>query len=247
MRLVILIFLLTFTLVSIRAQTQLLKGKVVDTESGNGVPFASISMINKNAGIGAKENGAFEFRVSQNDTLEITSIGYKPLQYIIDLKETDFNRQILFKLDPTVYDLDSIQVIQLTNGFYLKKPTFDTLDLGFYNPSIIRDWDKMQTLPVGNGEAGMVITGFLNAFDKDLQQRKILRKIRQAEAFKKERQAEREKYFNKDLVKRVTRIDDRVIDEFMEYCNFLDGQIIGKTEYEVTLLILEKYKTFLWR
>ena len=92
-----------------------------------------------------------------------------------------------------------------------------------------------------------MITGFLNAFDKDLQQRKILRKIRQAEAFKKERQAEREKYFNKDLVKRVTRIDDRVIDEFMEYCNFLDGQIIGKTEYEVTLLILEKYKTFLWR
>lgn len=228
-------------------QNELLKGKVVDTESGEGVPFANILVKNKNAGVGAKENGSFEFRVDSNDTLSITSIGYKPLMFVINLEELDLTEQILFKLEPTTYELDSVQVIHLTENFYLRRPTLDTLDLGLYNPSQIRDWDKMQILPAENGEAGFVITGFLNDFDKDLQQRKDLKKIKEAEAFKKQRKAEREQYFNKALVKRVTRIDDRVIDEFMEYCNFLDGQIIGKTEYEVTLLILKKYKEFLWR
>ena len=48
----------------------------------------------------------------------------------------------------------------------------------------------------------------------------------------------------KDLVRRVTRIDERVIDEFMDYCNFLDYEIIGKSEYEITIIVLKKYQAF---
>ena len=247
MRFFILNMLFFLSLTTLLGQNKILKGKVVDKESGIGVPFASISVVNKNTGVGAIESGSFELEVSQNDTLRITSIGYKPLLFVVDLEEIESKGQILFELEPKIYELGAVQVIHLTDDFYLKKPKLDTLDLGLYKPTQPIDWDKMQFLPVENGEAGFMITGFLNDFDKDLQQRKVLKKIKQAEAFGKQRQAEREEYFNKVLVKRVTRIDDRVIDEFMEFCNFLDGQIIGKTEYEVTLLILKKYKEFLWR
>ena len=51
----------------------------------------------------------------------------------------------------------------------------------------------------------------------------------------------------KGLVRRVTRIDEHVIDEFMDYCNFLDYEIIGKSEYEITIIVLKKYQAFLRR
>lgn len=227
-------------------QETTLKGKVIDAKTGYPVPYASVLIKNKGKGIGATGEGKFNFRVEKQDTLQISSVGYETLVFSLN-NSLDYSFEIIFKLAPKVYDLDSIQVIQLTDNFYLKKPTFDTLDIGIRKPSIVTDWNEIQTLPVNNGEMGFIISGFLNDFDKSIQQQRIINQFKKSDEFTKKRLAEREKYFNKVLVKRVTRIDDRVIDEFMEFCNFLDGQIIGKTEYEITLLILEKYKTFLIR
>ncbi len=227
-------------------QERQLRGKVIDAQTGNPVSYASVLIKNKGRGMGATGEGKFKFNITLNDTLQISSIGYETLTLPIT-EQLDLTEEQIFKVFPTVYDLDSIQVIQLTDDFYLKRPKFDTLDLGLPKPSIIRDWNQIQTLPLTNGEAGIVITGFLNDFDKNIRQQRIINAFEKADQFTKERITKREKYFNKDLVKRVTRIDDRVIDEFMEFCNFLDGQIIGKSEYEITLLILEKYKAFLVR
>lgn len=229
-------------------QEESLRGKVIDAKTGFPVPYASVLIKNKSRGIGATGEGKFRFPIENGDTLQISSIGYETLTLSLNFDEIDFSKENIFKLSPTVYELDSIEVIQLSDDFYLKRPKRDTLSLGIYKPSQIRDWNKIQTIPyMQNGEIGMVITGIFNDFDKKIQQEKIIKAFEESEAFKIKRQEEREKYFNKELVKRVTRIDDRVIDEFMEFCNFLDGQIIGKSEYEVTLLILKKYKAFLIR
>ena len=218
----------------------------MDAKTGYPVPYASVLVKNKGKGIGATGEGKFGFPIELTDTLQISSIGYETLTFSLN-DSLDYSTEIIFKLAPKVYDLDSIQVIQLSDNFYLKKPTFDTLDIGIRLPSVVRDWNEIQTLPLTTGEAGIVITGFLNDFDKSIRQQRIINEFEKADEFTKKRLAEREKYFNKDLVKRVTRIDDRVIDEFMEFCNFLDGQILGKSEYEMTLLILERYKAFLIR
>lgn len=247
MRLALTLIIFSFICTSAMSQEERLRGQVINGKTGLPVPYASVLIANKGKGMGATDKGKFNFLIENGDSLRISSIGYETLTLLINFEELDLSIENKFELQPTVYELDSIEIMQLSDNFYLKKPKLDTLDLGFYNPRYIMDWTEINTLPNTNGLAGFTITGILNSFDKDLKQKKIINEFKKSEEFKKQRQAEREKYFNKELVKRVTRIDDRVIDEFMEFCNFLDGQIIGKTEYQVTLLILKKYKEFLVR
>ncbi|WP_420385043.1 carboxypeptidase-like regulatory domain-containing protein [Roseivirga sp.] len=248
MKFVLIIFFFLASSLMVQAQTERLSGKVVDAETGFPVPYASVLVSNKGQGIGASVDGRFQFRVEKGDTLQISSIGFETLSIALNFDEIDFSETVIFKLKPAAYELDSIQVIQLTDNFYLKRPKFDTLDIGIRIPKNVTDWNEIQVDPVvKNGEIGFVISGVFNDFDKRIQQSRIINEYKKSKEFQDKRQAEREKYFNKKLVKRVTRIDDRVIDEFMEFCNFLDGQIIGKSEYEITKLILEKYKAFLRR
>lgn len=247
MRILLVFYLSLFTAISSLAQNDLLKGKVIDSETGFPVPYASILLVNKNQGMGANNEGRFQFKIDSGDTLQISSIGYETLTLALIPNELDLSKVNTFKLKPAVYELDSVEIYELSDNFYLKKPKRDTLDIGLVLPEKVRDWNQMQTLPLKTGDAGIVITGIFNDFDKSIKQQRIINEFNKAAEFAKQRQAERERYFNKELVKRVTRIDDRVIDEFMEFCNFLDGQIIGKSEYEITLLILKKYKEFLVR
>lgn len=247
MRILLILCLFFFTAIASLAQSDLLKGKVIDAETGFPVPYASILLVNKSQGMGANNEGRFQFKIESGDTLQISSIGYETLTLAFIPSELDLTKVNIFKLKPAVYELDSVEIYELSDNFYLKKPKRDTLDIGLVLPEKVRDWNQMQTLPLKNGDAGIVITGIFNDFDKSIKQQRIINEFNKAAEFAKQRQAERERYFNKELVKRVTRIDDRVIDEFMEFCNFLDGQIIGKSEYEITLLILKKYKEFLVR
>ena len=45
----------------------------------------------------------------------------------------------------------------------------------------------------------------------------------------------------------ITGIDDRVIDEFMQFCRFTDNFILNSSEYQLTVGLLDRYKSFLRR
>jgi hypothetical protein len=59
------------------AQT-ILNGKVVETSTGNSIPYASIGLVKQNAGTNANENGEFKISCSwpDGDSLVISCIGY---------------------------------------------------------------------------------------------------------------------------------------------------------------------------
>jgi hypothetical protein len=89
-------FLTSFSLFS---QQVFIKGKIVDSESGQGVSFAHIGICGKSIGTVANDNGDYEFRIPDSaigDTLCATSIGYKtyklPVKELIGL--LDFNIQL---------------------------------------------------------------------------------------------------------------------------------------------------------
>ena len=224
------------------------KGKVIDADKNTAVAFASIKIVDQGSGVASDEKGNFSFAARVGEQIRVSSIGYHPQMLIITEDYLNTEEVILIRLLPKTYELDSIEVIQLRDNFYLKKPIWDTLDIK--NPYLSRtprNWDNVNTIGNTDGSAGFAITGFLNSFDKDLQQRKYLQRIKEAQKFREERKVELEKRFNKAMVKRITRIDDRVIDEFMTFCDFRDGVILRSTEYELTKLILEKYRLFLLR
>lgn len=195
-----------------------------------------------------KPNGQFSFQALLNDEIKISSIGYQEYVFMITEEFKDLDEPFKIDLTPRTYLLDSVEVIHWSDQFYLKRPIWDTLK--FDNPFQTdnpTDWTKTNIIPNSDGNAGFTITGFLNSFDKDLRQKKYLQRFKEAEKFQLERKAQLERKFNKTFVKEITDIDDRVLDEFMAFCNFRDGEILRATEYELTLMILRKYEAFLIR
>jgi hypothetical protein len=244
--------ILLFLILSFKALGQqdsfVFKGQAIDAETKEGIGFATVLLTNKNKGTATDNKGDFIIQVETGDILRLSSVGYHAQVIIITAEFKESKEAIPIFLLPKTYELDSVEVIQMSDNFYLKKRVWDTLTIN--NPYLganPRDWGKTNVLPNTNGLAGVTITGFLNSFDKDLQQKKYLQRFAEAEKFKTERKAALEKKFNKTFVKAITGIDDRVIEEFMEFCDFRDGVILRSTKYELTVLILEKYKQFLMR
>jgi len=224
------------------------KGQVLDADKKTAVAYASIKLVDQNKGVASDESGYFTFEAQIGDQIRISSIGYHPQIFIITEAHEQEEQVIQILMLPKTYELDSVEVFQLRDNFYLKRPIWDTLKIE--NPYLTNDpinWGKTNTFGNTDGTAGITITGFLNSFDKDLQQKKYLQRFSAAERFRKEREVELARRFNKEIVKNITRIDDRVIDEFMAFCDFRDGVILNSTAYELTIKILEKYKLFLKR
>ncbi|MDP6908409.1 MAG: hypothetical protein QF371_02835, partial [Flavobacteriales bacterium] len=75
---------------------------------------------------------------------------------------------------------------------------------------------------------------------KDAKMRQELHRL---EA-KKEKHRYNYTKFNEEIVQRITGFEDAVLSEFMDYCNFSEAQIYRYTEYELTVAILNKQKSF---
>lgn len=224
-----------------------LRGQVADDETLQPVMFATVLVANRNKGVATNEQGAFEFPVQLRDSIKITSIGYEPVSFIItEALMNDYPDGLFIRLKEGTYLLDSVVVTDYSKDFYLKRPERVAIDLGFVDPNSPKtDWSKPQ---LGTAEGGgMAISGLLDLLDPKAIERKKLNVLLAARD-----KAERQKSavgakFSKEFVKRVTRIDERVIDEFMEFCNFYDIEVLMASEYQLIQKVLNRYDAFLRR
>jgi len=102
-------FLISFNLYS---QQVFVKGKIADSESGEGVSFAHIGICYKSIGTVANDNGDYEFRIPDHaldDTLCATAIGYETFKIPVSELKGLFNFDI--QLNPQTSILDNILII----------------------------------------------------------------------------------------------------------------------------------------
>jgi len=102
-------FLISFNLYS---QQVFIKGKIADSESGEGVSFAHIGICYKSIGTVANDNGDYEFRIPDHvldDTLCATAIGYETFKIPVSELKGLFNFDI--QLNPQTSILDNILII----------------------------------------------------------------------------------------------------------------------------------------
>lgn len=225
-----------------------LKGRLFDQETLKPIPFASILILNKSKGVASSSEGRFSFPVSLGDSLKISFVGYA--DYFLEITEAirDQEEPLSIFMKTEALELGTFEVFGLSEDFYLRRKKLDTLK--FELPFNISEFPLIgppdEFVPPSYQQFGISISIF-NIMEKKPQQARVIRAMKAAESFQKQRKAQRDAVFNKEIVKRITRIDDRVIDEFMDFCNFLDGELIGKSDYEIAVKILNKYKAFLKR
>lgn len=154
----LLLFILTFFCLHTYSQSkrEIIYGKVLD--STQTISNAHIININTSQGTASDEKGAFKIYAKENDSLRITSIGYKTK--IVILKPTNFGiakNEIL--LEKTIYELDEIFVKNhnLTGSLELdtKKTPKDTV--GELVRNMVKsiqnlDYNAIINMPIGKDE-----------------------------------------------------------------------------------------------
>lgn len=248
---VFLISILSLVAASVFAQqdsTFIVKGKLLDAETKEPVPLATVLIVNKQTGTSGNNLGEFELPVNIGDEIKFTSIGYEPVSLMVteDLRMSIDKEPLVLFMIPAVYELDSVVVFHIGEDFYLKRKKGEPVEIvGLPKPTgKPRDWSKPQVIVDGGG---IGIYGLLNVFDKKLQQQKKVRKLQAAIDYRKKREEQLNAVYNKQIVKRITGIDDRVIDEFMEFCDFTEGELLTYNEYQITARLLNRYQAFLRR
>lgn len=97
------------------ANAQRLTGKVSDVESKNSIPYASVGLLHKNAGVVADSNGLFSLNLesfSESDTLRISAIGFEEQNFLVAHCKTYFINDGIFNFElvPKVKDIDEVKI-----------------------------------------------------------------------------------------------------------------------------------------
>jgi hypothetical protein len=117
------LFLLTILFLSFNINAQnpsTVKGKIV--ESGTISPLENVNIVNLNKVIGTAtdQNGEFEIRVSVNDTLHLSYLGYKSIKVRVTNDWINFGTSATIEMTELALALEEIVVSQMKLTGYLE-------------------------------------------------------------------------------------------------------------------------------
>lgn len=93
------------------AQNTQVKGLVVD-EFDNPIPFAAVTILNKNIGISTTEDGEFSLFITSNelqDTLSISSLGFKT--FTVKVSDYLAQKQQKITIEEDVFEMDEVVLL----------------------------------------------------------------------------------------------------------------------------------------
>ncbi len=92
---------------------KIMDGIIIDSEINKPVPYVNIGILNKNKGTVSDKNGKFSIEISNdfsNDTIRISSIGYKTQSYIVNILQEKMITNSSIKLYPETVALNEVVV-----------------------------------------------------------------------------------------------------------------------------------------
>lgn len=96
---------------SFSQQYSRLKGVILDAESKESVPFATVAFLDRSFGVITNEDGSFSFLITAADScrqIEVSCIGYG--SKTIDIKTISLDRMLRLELAPRAYSIDEVEV-----------------------------------------------------------------------------------------------------------------------------------------
>ncbi|MGQ8337148.1 carboxypeptidase-like regulatory domain-containing protein [Sunxiuqinia sp. A32] len=106
------ILLILLTSFSVSAQTKLLKGRIVDSTSQDGIAYTNIGVEGTFYGTASDAEGFFELKIPDeflSEMLYISAVGYKNETILLtELLKKDFN---LIRLQAQSYDIENVDIL----------------------------------------------------------------------------------------------------------------------------------------
>jgi len=114
----LIILLLPFSIHSQNERT--VKGKIVEAGTINPLENVNIVNLNKVIGTATDKNGEFEIRVSVNDTLHLSYLGYKSIKVRVTNDWVNFGTTATIEMTELALALEEVKVSQMKLTGYLE-------------------------------------------------------------------------------------------------------------------------------
>ncbi|MDG2396383.1 MAG: carboxypeptidase-like regulatory domain-containing protein [Flavobacteriaceae bacterium] len=210
----------------------------------SGVHVINLSNIN---GVITNKSGVFEIKVSLNDTLYFSYLGYKPLKVPVtnDMMKYDNPK---FQLTELAYALEEIIIkpYQLTGFLEIDVKNVPINPAGRY---------KIAGMPYSGYEAGnrnessiskaigsiFNPTNLLyNLFGKNPKQMRKLKKMREDDEIKNLLASK----FNREIISQLLKINTFDIEEILRNCNYSDSFIKNANDLQILEAISDCYQEY---
>jgi len=244
--LIFLLFILQFG--SLNGQTvYALEGRLFNQRDSSFVPASNVYTLPGSKGNMSDPNGYFFMEITVEDTLYVSTIGFKTYRIICEelIRNSDFRIHIF--LEPKIYELEEFNVL---GSMTYEEFRDELLELPLAEENIIDfnipwEWYGYSTMPASGG-FGLTFNGiFSGLYDKYGKEGKQRTQIEEHKKTESTRNYIFSKY-NPYVIQRATGIDDEdEIVRFMEFCQFSDYFIVNSTEDELISALAQKYKIYL--
>ncbi len=222
----------------------------MDNTTGNFIPSANIFNESNRHWEHANENGEFKLWVNIGDTLVISAIGY--LSEVVLVTENQIKDSMIIKLEARSYEIGEA-VIKVPKKYSKFKQDFLNLDLprteldsiteelAVTSKQVIKqaEYDR-QVKEVFDREKGTLFVLGAPIRTKEEKDQKKLKKICTLE----EQQKQIDLKYNREIVKKYTKLDENELIEFMSFCNFSKEFLLEANDYEIGNAISEKFKEY---
>ncbi len=251
------IFWLLFLLIAGSARSQLLfqqietaRGLIINDSTNQNIAFVHIYNESQRRGYITDEKGKFKIPASNGDTLVVSALGY--VSKVVRVSDSCFHPGITIKLLPRIYEIEEVTVRAFRDYedfkrqfLALKLPETETAllreNLAILSQKIAKEahYEKEveDMLQKPSTEFFTVSVPILSREDKQ--------RLNYVEVLKKEeRQRVIEKKYNREIIFKVTQLEEDEITEFMGFCNFSEEFLYKATPYDILVKIEEKFKEY---
>ena len=216
---------------------------IVRSVNGESVSKAHIINLSNKTGTITNNEGMFQILANKTDIIQISSVGYKALLYIIP--NTDQVKLVKYFTLIT----DTINLAETT--IYPFPQTLEELKQEFLELSVEDETPKVDlhlemagivALP----QTGAIIQGPFTALYEKLSRSAKLRRKYEALMDYKYKKQQAAKIYNAELVTKLTGLKtEEDISRFMEYCELDPGFVLGSRTYDLYLAIQNCYSEFM--
>lgn len=215
---------------------------IVKTIDGESISKAHIINLSTRMGTLSNKEGTFEMLANKTDIIQISSVGYKTLIYVIpSTEEVKLVKYFTLSIDTIQLDDAVIYPFPLT----LEELKEDFLELPMEEEPVPFDLHLDEAGIIGLPQTGAIIHGPFSAiYEKFSRSAKIRRKYEALVEYEYRKQ-EASKIYNAELVTKITGLKtEEEIASFMQYCEFEPDFVIHSRSYDLYLAIENCYSEF---
>ena len=218
-----------------------ISGSVVDRESRKAVPYVYIFTASQRTV--TDEQGHFSVNIHPDDTVIFSAIGFDDYSFHLKKDQKLTHYEVVIEMDFKTYELQPVKVTayqdldQFKQSILdLKIPTKKNAEVNIpklsYFSKTLPSAD--QSMGVGGSMRGP-FSALYNTFSKEAKEVKKLGQYRQRVEADRSITAK----YNLEVVKRVTNLNEKDAQRFVEWCRLENDFIQKSTEYELTVAMLK--------